>query len=96
VSSLMDTWLLLRNVESNGERNRTIFVLKSRGMQHSNKVREFIMSASGIKLVDAYIGPDGVLVGSARIAHEKLIKDQRAAESGTKAHKIPAKKVKSR
>ncbi len=74
VSSLMDTWLLLRNVESNGERNRTIFVLKSRGMQHSNKVREFIMSDKGINLVDAYIGPEGVLVGSARIAHEAFMK----------------------
>jgi circadian clock protein KaiC len=79
VSSLMDTWLLLRNVESNGERNRTIFVLKSRGMQHSNKVREFIMSDSGINLVDAYVGPEGVLVGSARIAHEEQMKQERAA-----------------
>ena len=56
VSSLMDTWLLLRNVEFNGERNRTIYVLKSRGMSHSNQVREFVLSDKGIDLVDVYIG----------------------------------------
>ena len=55
VSSLMDTWLLLRNVEFNGERNRTILVLKSRGMSHSNQVREFVLSDKGIDLVDVYI-----------------------------------------
>jgi len=71
ISSLMDTWVLLRNIESNGERNRALFVLKSRGMAHSNKVREFLMSERGLSLVDAYSGPDGVLVGSARIAHAK-------------------------
>ena len=71
VSSLMDTWLLLRNVENNGERNRTIFVLKSRGMGHSNQVREFVMSDSGIELVDAYIGPDAVLTGTARMVQEE-------------------------
>ena len=69
VSSLMDTWLLLRNVESNGERNRMIFVLKSRGMVHSNQMREFVLSDSGIDLVDVYVGADGVLTGNARMAH---------------------------
>jgi circadian clock protein KaiC len=69
VSSLMDTWLLLRNVESNGERNRTIFVLKSRGMAHSNQMREFVLSDAGIDLVDVYLGADGVLTGNARVAH---------------------------
>ena len=68
VSSLMDTWLLLRNVEFNGERNRTLYVMKSRGMKHSNQVREFIMSATGIDLVDVYLGADRVLTGTARIA----------------------------
>jgi len=87
VSSLMDTWLLLRNIESNGERNRTIFVLKSRGMEHSNKIREFIMSDKGINLVDAYIGPEGVLVGSARIAHEKLDKEKGRDISSNSAKK---------
>jgi len=69
VSSLMDTWLLLRNVESNGERNRMIFVLKSRGMAHSNQMREFVLSDAGIDLVDVYLGAGGVLTGNARVAH---------------------------
>jgi circadian clock protein KaiC len=70
VSSLMDTWLLLRNVEYNGERNRTIYVLKSRGMAHSNQVREFVLSEKGIDLVDVYLGADCVLTGTARAAQE--------------------------
>ncbi|MDD5321069.1 MAG: ATPase domain-containing protein, partial [Methylococcales bacterium] len=70
VSSLMDTWLLLRNVEFNGERNRTINVLKSRGMAHSNQVRELILSDAGIDLVDVYLGADRVLTGTARCAQE--------------------------
>jgi circadian clock protein KaiC len=71
MSSLMDTWLLLRNVEYNGERNRTIFVLKSRGMNHSNQVREFVMTDRGLKLVDVYLGSDRVLTGTARAAQEE-------------------------
>jgi circadian clock protein KaiC len=70
VSSLMDTWLLLYNRESNGEHNRQLYVLKSRGMAHSNQIREFILSSDGIKLREAYIGPEGVLTGSARLAQE--------------------------
>jgi circadian clock protein KaiC len=70
ISSLMDTWLLLYNRESNGEHNRQLYLLKSRGMAHSNQVREFILSSEGIKLRQAYIGPDGVLTGSARLAQE--------------------------
>lgn len=70
VSSLMDTWVLLRNIEFNGERNRTIFVRKSRGMSHSNQVREFVLSDTGIDLVDVYLGGDRVLTGSARVAQE--------------------------
>ena len=70
VSSLMDVWLLLRNHEQNGERNRTIYVLKSRGMSHSNQIREFILTDRGINLVPAYLGSDGVLTGSARISQE--------------------------
>ena len=75
VSSLMDVWLLLRNHEQNGERNRTIYVLKSRGMPHSNQVREFILSDKGIDLVDVYLGVDGVMTGSSRM-------DQEARERG--------------
>jgi circadian clock protein KaiC len=70
VSSLMDTWLLLRNVEFTGEHNRTIFVRKSRGMAHSNQVREFLLSDGGIDLVDVYLGNERVLTGSARVAQE--------------------------
>ncbi len=72
VSSLMDTWLLLRNVEFNGERNRTIYVLKSRGMAHSNQVREFVLGDKGIDLVDVYLGAERVLTGTARVAQEAL------------------------
>jgi circadian clock protein KaiC len=70
VSSLMDTWLLLRNFEHNGERNRGLLILKSRGMAHSNQVREFVLTDHGIQLTDVYTGPDGVLMGSARVAQE--------------------------
>jgi circadian clock protein KaiC len=70
ISSLMDTWLLLSNRESNGEHNRQLYLLKSRGMAHSNQVREFVLSAEGIKLRDAYVGPEGVLTGSARLVQE--------------------------
>jgi circadian clock protein KaiC len=70
VSSLVDTWLLLRDIELSGERNRGIFVLKSRGMAHSNQIREFRFTNRGIELADAYLGPAGVLTGSARLAQE--------------------------
>jgi circadian clock protein KaiC len=66
ISSLMDTWLLLQILEARGERNRGLYVLKSRGMAHSNQVREFILSDEGIQLRDVYIGLSGVLTGSAR------------------------------
>ena len=66
VSSLMDSWLLLQVLEGNGERNRGLYILKSRGMAHSNQVREFILSDEGIQLRDVYIGLGGVLTGSAR------------------------------
>jgi circadian clock protein KaiC len=66
ISSVMDAWLLLRDLETDAERNRGIFVLKARGMAHSNQVREFRLTSHGIELVDVLIGPDGVLVGSAR------------------------------
>jgi circadian clock protein KaiC len=70
ISSLMDVWLLLYNRESNGEHNRQLYLLKSRGMAHSNQVREFIMSSDGIKLRAAYVGPEGVVTGSARLVQE--------------------------
>ena len=64
MSSLMDAWLLLQDFEGNGERNRVLYVLKARGMAHSNQIREFLISGRGVDLVDAYIGPSGVLTGS--------------------------------
>ena len=67
ISSLVDTWLLLRNVESDGERNRLLYVLKSRGSAHSNQVREFMLTGRGAELVDVYVGPAGVVTGSARV-----------------------------
>jgi circadian clock protein KaiC len=69
ISSLVDTWLLIRDIEYNGERNRGLYVMKSRGTGHSNQVREFIITEAGLDLVDVYLGPDGVLTGSAREAH---------------------------
>jgi circadian clock protein KaiC len=70
VSSLTDTWILLRDLELNGERNRCIYILKSRGMAHSNQLREFVITGKGIKLIPAYIGQGGVLTGSSRINQE--------------------------
>jgi circadian clock protein KaiC len=72
VSSLMDTWILLKSLESYGERNRGIYVLKARGMNHSNQIREFAITSRGINLIDAYSGADGVLAGTARVAQEAL------------------------
>lgn len=70
ISSLMDTWLLVRDIELNGQRNRGLYILKSRGMQHSNQIREFLITPQGIRLVDNYVGSEGVLTGSARLAQE--------------------------
>ncbi len=70
ISSLMDTWLVLRDMESSGERNRGLWILKSRGMAHSNQIREFRLTDHGIVLEDVYIGPSGVLTGSARAQQE--------------------------
>jgi len=79
VSSLMDTWLLLRNTELDGERNRLLSVIKSRGSAHSNQIREFVLTDQGAELLDVYIGPRGVLTGSARMAQ---LADERAAAAG--------------
>jgi circadian clock protein KaiC len=74
MSSLMDAWVLLQDFEGNGERNRVLYVLKARGMAHSNQIREFLISDRGIDVVDAYIGASGVLTGSARAAQFSLEK----------------------
>ena len=73
ISSLIDTWLLLRDIEIGGERNRGLYVLKSRGMAHSNQIREFLLTDHGVELRDVYVGPEGVLTGSARQAQEAQI-----------------------
>lgn len=70
VSSLTDTWILVRDLELNGERNRCVYVLKSRGMAHSNQVREFVLSRRGIRLLPVYVGAGTVLTGSARLSQE--------------------------
>jgi len=70
ISSLIDTWLLLRDIEVNGERNRGLYILKSRGMAHSNQIQEFLLTNQGIDLVDIYTGSGEVLTGSARAARE--------------------------
>ena len=95
VSSLMDTWLLLRNVEFNGERNRTIYVLKSRGMAHSNQVREFVLSDRGIDLVDVYLGADHVLTGMARLTqegHERAAAELRRQDHVLKLRQLASKR----
>jgi circadian clock protein KaiC len=75
ISSLADTWLLLRDIEIGGERNRGLYILKSRGMAHSNQIREFLLTDKGVDLIDVYVGPSGVLTGSARISQETQERD---------------------
>jgi circadian clock protein KaiC len=70
MSSIVDSWMLLRDVELGGERNRLMYVLKSRGMAHSNQVREFLITGKGVRLVEAYLGEEGVLTGSARLSQQ--------------------------
>jgi circadian clock protein KaiC len=76
VSAMVDTWLQLRNIEANGERNRLLFVLKSRGTAHSNQVREFVITDHGVELVDVYIGAAGVMAGSARVTQLAAERDE--------------------
>ncbi|MFZ6185311.1 circadian clock protein KaiC [Nannocystis pusilla] len=83
ISSLIDTWILLRDVELGGERNRGLHVLKSRGTPHSNQVREFVLTSHGVELRDVYVGPEGVLTGSMRLAQEA--KEREAAEARRQA-----------
>lgn len=90
MSSVMDTWLLLRDIELNGERNRGLYVLKSRGMNHSNQIREFVITDSGINLKEVYLGPEGVLTGSARVAQEQRHRAQQAIEDDENARRKAA------
>jgi circadian clock protein KaiC len=70
ISSIVDTWLFTRDIELDGERNRAMYVLKSRGMAHSNQLREFLLTPRGVDLQDVYVGPEGVLTGSSRLSQE--------------------------
>ena len=70
ITSLVDTSILVKTMEGNGELNRVLYVTKSRGMAHSNQIREFLLTDQGIELADVYVGPQGVLTGSARQAQE--------------------------
>ena len=91
VSSIVDTWILLRDIESSGERNRGIYVLKSRGMAHSNQIREFRITHKGIVLNEVYLGPEGMLTGSARVAQElreKALASARAEELGRRRREL--------
>lgn len=94
VSSLMDAWLLVRTIESNGERNRGLYILKARGIAHSNQVREFLLTDHGIELLDAYIGADGVLMGTARssqLARERAAEVERLQASARKQRELRRK-----
>jgi circadian clock protein KaiC len=70
ISSIVDTWLFMRDIELDGERNRALYVLKSRGMAHSNQLREFLLTPKGVDLLDVYVGPEGALTGSSRLSQE--------------------------
>ena len=87
ISSLVDTWLLLRNFESNGERNRLLFVLKSRGSPHSNQVREYVLTDHGVELVDVYVGAGGIMTGSARLTQQAQERDAARLQSEELQHR---------
>ncbi|UCF73006.1 MAG: circadian clock protein KaiC [Deltaproteobacteria bacterium] len=96
VSSLMDTWILLRDIESGGERNRGIYILKSRGMAHSNQIREFLLTDKGVDLLDVYLGPREVLTGTARatrVAEEKADRLRRQQEIERRQHELERKRA---
>jgi circadian clock protein KaiC len=95
ISSLVDTWLLVRDIELNGERNRAMYVLKSRGMHHSNQLREFLLTKRGVDLLDVYVGPEGVLTGSSRLSQEgreKATAVQRQNEAERKERELTRKR----
>lgn len=79
ISSIMDTWILLRMIESDGERNRGLYVLKSRGMPHSNQIREMLITSKGVQLVEIYLGTQGIFTGAARAAQENRDRADAAA-----------------
>jgi len=101
ISSLVDAWILLRNIEENGERNRILYVLKSRGMAHSNQIREFLLTGRGVRLREVYLGAGGVLTGSARVAREaeerrEEIRKQKEARDKQLAAKVTVRSLDAR
>jgi hypothetical protein len=92
LSSLKDSWIKLVEVDANGERNRVLYVIKSRGMSHSNQVREYRMTDGGLELINAYIGPEGVLtappVSARRLANRQpaSVGDRKLTSAGARAH----------
>lgn len=91
ISSLMDTWLEVRTIDTNGERNRLLYILKSRGTAHSNQVREFVLTNQGIELIDVYLGQGSVLTGTARViqqAQEELTQLNRQQEFEQKKREL--------
>jgi circadian clock protein KaiC len=97
ISSIIDTWMLLRDIELAGERNKGLYVLKSRGMQHSNQIREYQFSEKGVKLVPVYVGPEGVLTGSMRVSQESREAEEKTARKQAaerRARDLERKKLK--
>lgn len=92
VSSLVDAWIVLKDIEGDGERNRGLCIMKSRGMGHSKEIREFVISNDGIDLVDVYKGPLGVLMGSAR--KERMIEVQKENALSLSAQSQKAREIK--
>jgi circadian clock protein KaiC len=96
IASLIDTWLLLDDIEFGGERNRGIYILKSRGMAHTNQIREFLLTDHGVELRDVYVGPSGVLTGSARLvqeAQEKAVQTLREQEVESRQLELERKRT---
>jgi circadian clock protein KaiC len=88
ISSLMDTWINLRFFENNSERNRGISVIKSRGMEHSNQIREYLLTDNGVEILDVYVGPSGgLLMGSSRAAQEAKEMAEAGAQSKNAARR---------
>jgi circadian clock protein KaiC len=101
ISSLMDSWLFLRDIEIGGERNRGLYILKSRGTAHSNQIREFLLTDRGVDLVDIYVGPGGVLTGSARKTQEAqekaaAVKREQVASSRRRALEVKRKNLEAK
>ncbi len=77
ISSLIDTWLLVRDIETDGERNRGLIILKSRGMPHSNQIREFWLTGHGVEVGGAATSAAGAKTGAARLAEQAQVRTLR-------------------